>query len=74
MAMSQCPKCAHTSFELKQTRVQDSNYDLYFVQCSKCGAPFGVIEGRNTTDMFMEQNRLLNQIAVSMALSGGLPE
>lgn len=72
--MSKCAKCGHSSFELKQTRVRSSNYDLYFVQCSSCGAPFGVIEGRNTTDMFMEQNRLLNQLALKMGLTGGLPE
>ena len=42
MAISKCPKCECTRFELKEANINGSAYRMYFVQCSSCGAVVGV--------------------------------
>ena len=63
MAYSKCPHCGNTSFELKEVSPSQSRYKLYFVQCSSCGAPFGITEYMNTTDMLQKQNEAIKKIA-----------
>jgi transcription elongation factor Elf1 len=63
MACSKCPHCGSSSFELKEVEPSQSRYKLYFVQCSSCGAPFGITEYMNTTDMLKKQNEAIRKIA-----------
>jgi hydrogenase maturation factor HypF (carbamoyltransferase family) len=44
MAISRCPHCNSTSFELSEGEPYQSRYKFHFVQCGHCGAPFGVID------------------------------
>ena len=48
MANTTCPKCPSTTFEMKETKVNNSSYRLLFVQCARCGAAIGVQEYHNT--------------------------
>lgn len=42
--ISKCTKCSSFSFELVEQSPVGSNYKLFFVQCSMCGGPVGVLE------------------------------
>lgn len=50
VAMSKCPHCSSTSFETTVQTPSGCNYALVFVQCSSCGAPFGVLGYYNEFD------------------------
>jgi len=63
MAFSRCPHCKGSSFELKEVEPSQSKYKLNFVQCSSCGAPFGVTEYMNITAMLERQNEAIRSIA-----------
>jgi predicted nucleic-acid-binding Zn-ribbon protein len=69
MAYSKCPHCGNSSFELKEVEPSKSKYKLYFVQCSSCGAPFGVTEYMNTTAMLEQQNKAIKRIASAVGVS-----
>lgn len=43
MARSECGYCDNRTFELAEVSPMKSNYKMYFVQCSNCGAPVGVV-------------------------------
>lgn len=44
MAFSKCPKCNGTLWELAEVEPGGSNFKWFFVQCSSCGAPVGVVD------------------------------
>lgn len=44
MAVSKCPKCDHTSFEIKDVVPQGATYKYRFIQCASCGAVVGTLE------------------------------
>ena len=46
--MSKCGKCNSFSFELVEQAPVGSNYKLFFVQCSLCKVPIGVLEYFNS--------------------------
>ena len=39
MALSTCSACKSNSFELVETRVANTNFRQFFIQCAHCGAP-----------------------------------
>jgi len=47
MAISKCPKCDNTFFELVENSPSKSNYKLLFVQCSRCGTVVGAMDYYN---------------------------
>jgi uncharacterized Zn finger protein len=47
MAMSTCPKCPNSSFELVENTPRHSEFKLSFIQCSSCGAVVGVLDYYN---------------------------
>jgi predicted nucleic-acid-binding Zn-ribbon protein len=59
MAITTCPKCPSTTFEMKEGRVNGSKYRLFFIQCSRCGAAIGVQE-------FFNSGALLQKIAAKL--------
>jgi ribosomal protein S27AE len=64
MAVSRCGKCDSTSFEVEAKKPAKSNYELMFVQCARCGNPFGVLESHNINHKISElQNELNSKIA-----------
>jgi len=44
MIQSQCLKCGNNSFEAQKKRITGLNYEITFVQCSKCGCVIGVLD------------------------------
>jgi len=68
MAYSKCPYCQNSSFELKEVEPSPSKYKLYFVQCSSCGAPFGITEYMNTTVILDKQNKAIKKIASAVGV------
>jgi len=69
MAKSKCPYCQNEKFELKEVTPSQSNFILNFVQCSSCGAPFGITEARNTTAMLKHQNDAIKKIAKALKIN-----
>lgn len=45
--MSTCGKCGSHLFRVQKTEPSGSAFILYFVQCSSCGTPVGVLEYNN---------------------------
>lgn len=46
--MSTCAKCGNHFFEIAENEPAGSKYKVYFVQCSSCDAPIGVLEYANS--------------------------
>ena len=44
MAGSKCGSCGGFNFEIKLTEPSGAKFKQYFIQCSACGVPVGVIE------------------------------
>lgn len=44
MALSTCEKCGNHLFSLQQTEPAGSSVKWYFVQCSSCGVPVGIVD------------------------------
>jgi transposase-like protein len=55
MAWSKCPHCNGGYFELVGKEPANAAYKLQFVQCSSCGAPFGVTEYYNLGQLLKKQ-------------------
>jgi predicted nucleic-acid-binding Zn-ribbon protein len=47
MAVSNCPKCESTSFELKAGEAKGSKHKLMYIQCASCGGVVGVTDYYN---------------------------
>jgi hypothetical protein len=47
MAVSNCPKCESTAFEIKAGEAKGSKHKLMFIQCASCGAVAGVTDYYN---------------------------
>ncbi len=63
MAFSTCPHCKHRYFQLAETEPAGSRVKLYFVQCSKCGAPCGVTEFYSAGSLLKEQEKAIGDLA-----------
>lgn len=46
--MSKCPSCGNLSFRVQLVEPGESNFKLYFIQCSSCGVPVGITEYYNS--------------------------
>lgn len=68
MAYSKCPHCNGLRFEVKLVEPQDGRYKQYFVQCSGCGTPFGVLDYFNTGSQLEDVKKQVG------ALSDGIGE
>jgi transcription initiation factor IIE alpha subunit len=62
MAISTCQKCNNHSFELMEQTPLRSNYKLYFVQCSSCGAVVGVRGYYDSGTLVTQQKREIDEI------------
>lgn len=60
MAISRCPKCEGTRFELKENgSVLGAKFKLMFVQCAACGAVVGVTDYFNVPAMLQKLGKKL---------------
>ncbi|HEB36002.1 hypothetical protein LCGC14_1696520 [marine sediment metagenome] len=60
MANSICTKCDNNHFELKEVSPRDSEFILYFVQCTSCGGVIGVIDFYNIGELIHQLAKQLN--------------
>ena len=44
MAVSMCPKCDSTLFELKEGKIEHAKFKYNFIQCATCGVVVGVVD------------------------------
>lgn len=52
--LSTCPHCKNHIFEIQEVSPSGSNFKLYFVQCTHCGAPLGTQEFFNTSALIKD--------------------
>lgn len=65
MALSACPNCHKTEFEIAESpQLSGGGYStkVWFVQCSSCGAVVGVIDYYNLTHRMRELEAKVDQI------------
>jgi excinuclease UvrABC ATPase subunit len=74
MALSTCPKCENSIFELKENSPRHSNFKYNFVQCSECGAVVGVLDFFNISALLHDQNIAINKIAQHLNIQIDLGE
>lgn len=66
MAISKCPHCKGTAFELKENSPRDSRFRIYFIQCSGCGAPFATMDYFNTGTLMEKQEKKIAELSEKM--------
>ncbi len=66
MAISKCPHCTGTHFELTTVEARDARYKHHFIQCTNCGAPFSVVDYQNPSVLLDEQAAVLQRIERSV--------
>lgn len=66
MAISKCPKCDNTFFELVENSPAKSKYKLSFVQCSRCGAVVGAMDYLNIGTVLNQVEEKLENIEKSL--------
>ena len=60
MAVSSCPKCGNHTFEAVQNEPKNSNFQLWFIQCSSCGCVVGTHENVLISSMILDLAKKLN--------------
>ncbi len=68
MAISMCPKCSSSSFEVKIQSPSGSNYKVAFIQCRSCGCVVGAQEYYNVGTLVKDLEKKVD--ALSMKISG----
>ncbi len=62
MAMSKCPHCNTSRFEIAENSPASSQYKVFLVQCSGCGAPFGVMDYFNVGTLLKKQEKAVSEM------------
>ena len=66
MAISTCPKCPSTFFEVVEHEPRNSKFKLSFVQCALCGAVVAARDYFNTGVLLERQDKAIKAIATAM--------
>jgi len=61
MARSKCPSCSTSNFELALNTPRGSNYKVYLLQCSSCGAVVSHLPFFDAATMIDELEKKLDQ-------------
>jgi predicted Zn finger-like uncharacterized protein len=67
VANTTCPHCQNTTFELREGDIGGAKHRLLFVQCTKCGTPFGLRDGFDYPSRVQEQDARIKNIEHQMA-------
>ena len=51
MAMSRCPKCESSRFDMQEATPRGSRFKVMFIQCASCGTVVGVTDWYNTSNL-----------------------
>jgi hypothetical protein len=62
MAITKCPHCEGTFFEIKESAPQGAAYKAIFIQCSGCGAPFAAQDYYNLGALLKEQEAKIAEL------------
>jgi len=60
--MSTCGKCGNHSFKVQSNEPTGSQFIVYFVQCSSCGTPIGVLEYSNSGALIKKLEEKINSL------------
>lgn len=60
--MSTCSKCGSHIFRVQRNEPSESQFVVYFVQCSSCGTPVGVLEYANSAALLEGLETKLDQL------------
>ncbi len=61
--MSKCGSCGGLNmFSLKEVSPTESRYKFYFIQCSLCGVPVGVVNYFNDHESIVEIDKKLKDL------------
>lgn len=66
MAVSTCAHCQNQSFEIQEVKINGAKQQLLFVQCTGCGAPVDVVDGR-ALQRHQEQDARIKNLEQQMA-------
>ena len=66
MALSSCTKCNSHSFELIENSPLNSDFKVWFVQCSSCGCVVGVLPYFDIASLIYTQNEAIKKIAQAL--------
>ena len=69
MALSKCPKCEKSSFELKELDPTGSNYKFNAIQCAFCGTVVGITDFYNNGAQLKRLSKAVQQIAVKLGVA-----
>lgn len=61
--MSKCVKCGNRSFKIQRKEPIGSRFAVYFVQCSMCGIPVGVLEYANSAALIEKLEKKIDKMA-----------
>lgn len=61
--MSKCGKCGNTSFKIQENEPSGSQFIVYFVQCSVCGTPVGVLEYANSAALIEKLEKKVDRLS-----------
>ena len=64
MALSKCPKCESTNFEVVVKEPSKSNYKLIFVQCGSCGCVVGTMDYFNIGTKIAEVEKKVDALSL----------
>jgi uncharacterized Zn finger protein len=54
MAESICPNCRFNRFEVAKNKLQNSDKEVFFIQCASCGAVLGIVNDSNSEKVINE--------------------
>ncbi len=61
--MSKCGNCGNFSFSLEEVSPNKSNFKFYFIQCSSCGVPVGVVDYNHTGSLIHKLEKKLDYLS-----------
>lgn len=64
--MSTCGKCGSHLFKVQSNEPQGSAFVVYFVQCTSCGIPVGVLEYANSAALLEGIEKKIDSLSSSM--------
>jgi hypothetical protein len=67
MAIPTCPHCKATHFDVTENEPYGSNYKIFIVHCTGCGAPIGPMEYVVTGVLLANQEKQLATIQQSVS-------
>lgn len=62
MAISKCPSCGNTSFEVKENEPRNATHKQIFIQCSSCGSVVSSTSYFDPASLIKQQENKLDSL------------